>query len=71
MPRKARTNIKPKTHKGLAKRVRVTATGKVVRRRGGSSHLLSNKSGKQCRNLRRTVTLSGRMAKAIKRLLCS
>ena len=36
---------KHKTHKGLAKRVRGTGTGKVKHRRRGTSHLNSHSSG--------------------------
>ncbi|MFP4322880.1 MAG: 50S ribosomal protein L35 [Anaerolineales bacterium] len=40
MPRKQRTGkFKLKTHKATAKRFRVTGTGKVVRTKGGKSHL--------------------------------
>jgi len=35
---------KQKTHKGLAKRVKVTARGKVKHRRAGGSHLMSSRS---------------------------
>jgi large subunit ribosomal protein L35 len=43
---------KQKTHKGLAKRVKVTATGKVKRSRAGGSHLLSNKNRKRLRKIK-------------------
>lgn len=40
MPRKQRTGkFKLKTHKATSKRFRVTGTGKVVRTKGGKSHL--------------------------------
>ena len=39
-----------KPHKGLRKRVRVTAKGKVVRKKAGAGHLMSRKSGNRCRN---------------------
>jgi len=40
MPRKARTGrFKLKTHKATAKRFRVTGTGKLMRTKGGKSHL--------------------------------
>ncbi len=35
---------KLKTHKGAAARFRVTGTGKLMRMKGGSSHLRRNKS---------------------------
>ncbi len=40
MPRKPRKGkFKLKTHKATAKRFRVTGTGKIVRTKGGKSHL--------------------------------
>ena len=40
MPRKKKTTkYKLKTHKATAKRFRMTATGKIVRTKGGKSHL--------------------------------
>ena len=37
---------KQKTHKGLSKRVKVTGTGKISRRKAFSGHLMSSKNGK-------------------------
>ncbi len=40
MPRKKKTKkYKLKTHKATAKRFRMTATGKIMRTKGGKSHL--------------------------------
>lgn len=44
---------KQKTHKGLRKRVTVTATGKIKHKRAGSGHLMSHKSAKRRRKLTR------------------
>jgi large subunit ribosomal protein L35 len=44
---------KLKTHKGIKKRFKVSATGKVSHKCCGSSHLNSHKSGKQIRRLRK------------------
>jgi large subunit ribosomal protein L35 len=44
---------KLKTHKGIKKRFKVSATGKVRHKRCGSSHLMSHKNGKQVRRLRK------------------
>jgi large subunit ribosomal protein L35 len=44
---------KLKTHKGIKKRFKISATGKVRHKRCGSSHLMSHKSGKQVRRLRK------------------
>jgi len=53
---------KLKTHKGLKKRVKVTATGKIKFHKHNKGHLLSNKSGNRLRRLRRTKTLTGPFA---------
>ena len=60
---------KQKTHKGLAKRVRVTRTGKIMRGHAGGSHLLSNKSRKRKRKLRSTTTVAATDLARTKRAL--
>ena len=42
---------KQKTHKGLRKRVTVTATGKLKHKRAGGGHLMSSKSAKRRRKI--------------------
>lgn len=49
---------KMKTHKGTAKRFRLTKNGKLKRMRAGRSHLRRKKSGAVNRDLRRTVSSS-------------
>jgi len=49
---------KPKTHKGLKKRVKVTGTGRVKRKQSFRGHLLSSRSSKRLRKLRRSVLLA-------------
>jgi len=44
VPRKPRAKIKMKTHKGTAKRFKVTGSGKVMRMKGSRSHLRRHKS---------------------------
>jgi large subunit ribosomal protein L35 len=53
---------KEKTHKGLAKRVKVTANRKVKRHRAGKGHLLSSKNAKQRRRLRSSALVKGPFA---------
>jgi large subunit ribosomal protein L35 len=48
---------KVKTHKGLAKRVKVTARGKVKRHKAFTGHLLSGRSGRRLRRLRQTALM--------------
>ena len=51
--------INKKTHKGLKKRIRVTATGKIKYKRANAGHLMSAKSGNRCRRLRQHRVLEG------------
>jgi len=60
---------KLKTNKGTAKRFRLTKTGKVKRAMAGKSHILTKKSRKRKRKLRKSKGLDGAGAKLIKRLL--
>ena len=56
---------KQKTHKGLAKRVKVTGRGKVKRRKSFTGHLLSGRPSKQRRRLRRGVLMPKTEAKRV------
>lgn len=56
---------KQKTHKGLNKRVKVTARRKVKRRMSFSGHLLSGKSGGRLRRLRRPTLVHKRDTKRV------
>lgn len=60
---------KMKTNKAVAKRVKITARGKVRVHRGGVSHLKSTNSPKKNRQLRRTRHLSRGFARQAKRML--
>ncbi|MDH4201802.1 MAG: 50S ribosomal protein L35 [Phycisphaerae bacterium] len=60
---------KQKTHKGLSKRVKVTATGKVKRPKCNGSHLMSGTTPKICRGLTKSTLVEGVRAKKIKALL--
>lgn len=48
---------KQKTHKGLAKRVKVTARGKIKHRRAGAGHLMSGKNGTRRRRINRPAVV--------------
>jgi large subunit ribosomal protein L35 len=43
-------NQKLKTHKGAAKRFKVTGTGKIIRHHSFARHILTSKSAKRKRN---------------------
>ena len=49
---------KMKTHKGTAKRFRVTGTGKIVRAKAFKSHIKSKKSPKRIRNPTSVLSLA-------------
>ena len=61
--------MKEKTRKSLAKRFKVTKSGKVLRRVVGQDHLLSKKSSDKKRNLKKMIEMSAPEAKKIKKLL--
>ena len=60
---------KQKTHKGLAKRVKVTARGKIKRGRAGGGHLMSHKSSKQRRKIGSPALMSSTVAGWAKTML--
>ncbi len=62
---------KQKTHKGAAKRFKVTATGKVKRGHSMHSHMLTKKTTKRKRKLRKSTLVSPAFAKKVKELIHS
>ena len=60
---------KMKTRKAVAKRIKVTGTGKLMRHRPMRGHLRSRKSAKRLRHLRRRAELAPAFAKRARRLL--
>ncbi len=61
---------KMKRHKGLAKRVRLSARGKVRYNKSGAGHLLSGKSGARLRRLRKMDSIaSKKIAAKIRRAI--
>jgi large subunit ribosomal protein L35 len=58
-----------KTHKGTAKRIKITSTGKLTRRRAFGAHLLAKKSKSRKRVINTPAIVSGGQAKNIKRAL--
>ena len=60
---------KMKTHRGAAKRFKVTGTGKIMRRKAFRSHILEKKPSKRTRRLGRETVLDGGDLKEAKKLL--
>jgi len=50
---------KMKTHRGAAKRFKVTGRGKIVRRRANRKHILEKKSSRRKRRLARDIEMTG------------
>lgn len=60
---------KVKTHRAARKRMKLTAKGKVKKPSAFTSHLLTNRSAKRKRNLRKQSILAECQTKTIKKLL--
>lgn len=61
--------MKLKTHKTVSKRIQVTATGKLLKRKGGQDHFNSRESGTVTRNKRRDISVSKRYTRNILSLM--
>ncbi|MDN5914596.1 MAG: 50S ribosomal protein L35 [Pseudonocardia sp.] len=60
---------KNKTHKGTAKRVRTTGSGKLMRQQTGLRHRMEVKSSKETRDLSGIVPVAKADVKRVKKLL--
>ena len=60
---------KMKTHRGAAKRFKKTGTGKLKRAKAFKSHILTKKTTKRTRKLRKTGYVSANQEKVMKKLL--
>ena len=61
---------KQKTHKGLSKRVKVTAAGKVKYKHSCGGHLMGTKNAKRRRRIASASTMTSVMGKKAKIMLC-
>ena len=60
---------KMKTNRGAAKRFKATGSGKIARNKAFASHILTKKSTKRKRNLRKSGLVDETNIKSIKRIL--
>jgi large subunit ribosomal protein L35 len=60
---------KLKTNRSVAKRFKLTKSGKVKRYRANSSHLLSGKRASRLRKLRKSSLIVGKQAVTYRKLL--
>ena len=61
--------MKVKTHKATAKRFRVTAKGKLMKRTAGQDHFNARESGVTTRRKRRDVAIAKANVPAIRKLV--
>ena len=62
---------KMKTHRGAAKRFKKTGSGKIVRSKSNKQHILTKKSPKRKRHLRKSVLVARVDEKRVKQMLPS
>jgi len=60
---------KLKTHRGAAKRFSVTGTGRIKRSKANTSHILTPKTTKRKRQLRKSAILDKTNEKALRKLI--
>lgn len=60
---------KMKTHRGAAKRFKVTGSGKIKKNNAYKSHLLESKTSKRKRGLRKAEIISSGDQRRVKRML--
>ena len=60
---------KLKTHKGAAKRFKVTGSGKILREKAYKGHILTKKNAERKRRLGKKEKISASDSKKIRRLL--
>ena len=58
-----------KSHRGASKRFILTGSGKVKRNHAMKNHILTKKTAKRKRGLRKSALVSPAMKKAIKRMI--
>jgi large subunit ribosomal protein L35 len=59
---------KLKTNKSVAKRFKVSASGKIRYKRAGKSHLLTGKSRRRKRHMKRTASVTNTEAATLRKL---
>ncbi|MFP3927972.1 MAG: 50S ribosomal protein L35 [Desulfobacteraceae bacterium] len=60
---------KIKSNRGAAKRFKTTGSGKVVRNKAFANHILTKKSTKRKRNLRKSGLVDSTNLKSVRRML--
>jgi len=66
---KKNTKMKVKTHRGAAKRFKITSTGKLMRHRSGKRHFTGTKAASRMRRLGKPVEVNPSDAPNVRRAL--
>ena len=66
---KKNKKMKLKTHRGAAKRFKMTSTGKLVRRHAGMRHLLGTKKPRRMRKLGKSALVNPADVRNVRRAL--
>ena len=61
--------MKLKTHRGAAKRFKITAGGKILRMHSGKRHILGTKRPKRMRHLKKLTQVSSADAANVRQML--
>lgn len=61
--------MKQKTSKTVSKRMKLTKSGKLLKRKGGQGHFNSRESGNTTRNKRRDIDISASYTRNLKQLM--
>jgi large subunit ribosomal protein L35 len=70
MPRnRSKPKKKLKTHRGAAKRFKITGTGKILRMHSGKRHLLGTKKPGRMRKLKKLTLVNAADRAAVKQML--
>ena len=64
-----KVKTKLKTHRGAAKRFKITAGGKILRGHSGKRHILGTKPAKRMRHLKKLTLVAPQDAEHVKRML--
>jgi len=60
---------KMKTHRGAAKRFKMSGTGLVIKNKAGRRHILESKTQKRKRNMRKAAPMAAADQKTIHRMM--
>lgn len=60
---------KQKSHRGAKKRFKITGGGKVLRHHSMHSHILTKKTSKRKRKLRKSTEVQGKFSDSVKQMI--